>query len=73
MTTRARSTARPGLWTPNSPASLLAGVGRPLSVCDGYDPLIPFTGQLDRLVVEADGGSDYLDLVHQVEAAFRNQ
>ena len=30
----------PGLWTPNSSASLLAGVGRPLPVCDGYDPTV---------------------------------
>jgi len=63
----------PGLWTPNSSASLLAGVGRPLPVCDGYDPLVAFSGQLDRLVVEADGGTAYQDLIHQVETAFRNQ
>jgi AcrR family transcriptional regulator len=46
----------PGLWTPNSSASLLAGVGRPLPVYDGYDPTVAFTGTLDRLVVSADGG-----------------
>lgn len=63
----------PGLWTPNSSASLLAGVGRPLPVCDGYDPLVAFSGVLDRLVVEADGGTAFLELDHQVETAFRNQ
>jgi len=63
----------PGLWSPNSSASLLAGIGRPLPVCDGYDPLVPFGGELDRLVVEADGGSTFLELAHQVETAFRNQ
>ncbi|MFZ4518010.1 MAG: arylsulfatase [Microthrixaceae bacterium] len=63
----------PGLWTPNSSASLLAGIGRPLPVCDGYDPLVPFAGVLDRLVVEADGGAAFLELADQVEIAFRNQ
>ncbi|MEI8404774.1 MAG: arylsulfatase [Actinomycetes bacterium] len=63
----------PGLWTPNSSASLLAGFGRPLPVCDGYDPLVSFSGALGRLVVEADGGSSFTELAHQVETAFRNQ
>ena len=63
----------PGLWTPNSSASLLAGVGRPLPVCDGYDPTVAFSGVLERLVVEADGGASLADLDHQVETAFRNQ
>lgn len=63
----------PGLWTPNSSASLLAGVGRPLPVGDGYDPTVAFTGVLDLLVVEADGGATILDVAHQVETAFRNQ
>ena len=63
----------PGLWTPNSSASLLVGVGRPLPVCDGYDPTVAFSGVLDRLVVEADGGATLADLAHQVETAFRNQ
>jgi len=63
----------PGLWTPNSSASLLAGVGRPLPVCDGYDPRQPFSGDLVRLVVEADGGSSFTELAHQVETAFRSQ
>ncbi|MEX0768178.1 MAG: arylsulfatase [Microthrixaceae bacterium] len=63
----------PGLWTPNSSASLLAGVGRPLPVCDGYDPKIAFDGKLECLVVEADGGSSFLELAHQVDVAFRNQ
>jgi arylsulfatase A-like enzyme len=63
----------PGLWTPSSSASLLAGVGRPLPVCDGYDPTVAFSGALDRLVVEAGGGPAFADLVHQVETAFRNQ
>jgi arylsulfatase len=63
----------PGLWTPNSSASLLAGVGRPLPVCDGYDPRVAFSGVLDRLVVEADGGVAFLELGHQVETAFRAQ
>lgn len=63
----------PGLWTPNSSASLLVGVGRPLPVCDGYDPTVAFSGVLDRLVVEADGGATMADLAHQVETAFRNQ
>ena len=63
----------PGLWTPNSSASLLAGVGRPLPVCDTYDPSVPFSGSLDRLVVEADGGSTFTELAHQVDVAFRNQ
>ncbi len=63
----------PGLWTPNSAASLLAGCGRPLPVCDGYDPRVPFSGTLERLVVEADRGSAYDDLVHQVDTAFRSQ
>ncbi len=66
----------PGLWTPNSSASLLAGVGRPLPVYDGYDPTVAFTGALDRLVVEAVAGGDLaglVDLTHQVDTAFRNQ
>ncbi|MFN7150392.1 MAG: arylsulfatase [Microthrixaceae bacterium] len=70
----------PGLWTPNSSASLLVGVGRPLPVCDGYDPTEAFSGVLDRLVVAADGGAAAAgggaaeaDLAHQVETAFRNQ
>ena len=63
----------PGLWTPNSSASLLAGIGRPLPVCDGYDPLEPFSGILDRVVVEADGGKAFLELERQIEIAFRNQ
>ena len=63
----------PGLWTPNSSASLLAGVGRPLPVCDGYDPTIPFSGSLRRLTVDADGGAGFGELAHQVETAFRNQ
>ncbi|MCX6524762.1 MAG: hypothetical protein NTX58_08360, partial [Actinobacteria bacterium] len=63
----------PGLWTPNSSASLLAGVGRPLPVCDGYDPTVPFSGALERLVVAADGGAALADLTRQVEIAFRNQ
>lgn len=63
----------PGLWTPNSSASLLAGIGRPLPVCDGYDPTVPFSGTLERLVVVADGGAAFADLAHQVETAFRNQ
>ena len=63
----------PGLWTPNSSASLLAGVGRPLPVCDGYDPQEAFTGDLQRLVVASDGGAALLALSHQVETAFRAQ
>lgn len=63
----------PGLWTPNSSASLLAGIGRPLPVTDGYDPLVPFSGVLDRLVVAADGGSPFADLSRQLEIAFRHQ
>ena len=63
----------PGLWTPNSAASLLAGVGRPLPVCDGYDPRVPFGGSLERLVVTSDGGAGFDDLAHQVETAFRSQ
>jgi arylsulfatase A-like enzyme len=63
----------PGLWTPNSSASLLAGVGRPLPVYDGYDPTVAFSGTLNRLVVSADGGSGFTDLAHQVETAFRSQ
>ena len=63
----------PGLWTPNSSASLLAGIGRPLPVCDGYDPLVAFSGDLARLVVEADGGSGFADIAHQVETALRTQ
>jgi len=61
------------LWTPNSSASLLAGVGRPLPVYDGYDPTVAFNGTLDRLVVEAAGGADFANLAHQVDTAFRNQ
>ena len=63
----------PGLWTPNSSASLLVGVGRPLPVGDGYDPTVAFTGTLERLVVAADGGATFADLAHQVETAFRAQ
>jgi arylsulfatase len=63
----------PGLWTPNSAASLLAGCGRPLPVCDGYDPLVEFDGALELLVVESDRGSGFADLAHQVETAFRSQ
>ena len=63
----------PGLWTPNSAASLLAGVGRPLPVHDGYDPTVAFSGTLERLVVEAVAGAGIADLTHQVDTAFRNQ
>jgi len=63
----------PGLWTPNSSASLLAGVGRPLPVYDDYDPTVAFSGTLERLVIEADGGVALADLAHQVDTAFRNQ
>jgi arylsulfatase len=63
----------PGLWTPNSAASLLAGCGRPLPVCDGYDPTVPFSGAFGRLVIVADLGASYDDLAHQVETAFRSQ
>lgn len=63
----------PGLWTPNSSASLLAGVGRPLPVTGGYDPTVPFSGVLERLLVAADGGSTFADLSHQFEIAFRHQ
>jgi arylsulfatase A-like enzyme len=63
----------PGLWTPNSSASLLVGVGRPLPVCDGYDPTAAFDGVLDRLVVEADGGVALADVAHQIDTAMRNQ
>jgi arylsulfatase len=63
----------PGLWTPNSSASLLVGVGRPLPVGDGYDPTVAFSGILDRVVIVADGGAAAVDLSHQVETAFRNQ
>ena len=63
----------PGLWTPNSSASLLVGVGRPLPVGDGYDPTVAFSGILDRVVIDADGGAAAVDLAHQVETAFRNQ
>jgi arylsulfatase A-like enzyme len=63
----------PGLWTPNSSASLLVGVGRPLPVCDGYDPQEAFTGDLQRVVVASDGGAALLALSHQVETAFRAQ
>jgi arylsulfatase len=63
----------PGLWTPNSSASLLVGVGRPLPVCDGYDPSVPFSGALDELVVESSPGAGDVDLVAQVDVAFRSQ
>ena len=63
----------PGLWTPNSSASLLVGVGRPLPVCDGYDPTVAFSGVLDRLVVAADGGAGDPDLVRQIDIALRHQ
>ena len=63
----------PGLWTPSSSASLLAGVGRPLPVYDGYDPTVAFSGVLERLVVEAVGGGAVADLAHQIDTAFRNQ
>jgi arylsulfatase A-like enzyme len=62
----------PGLWTPNSSASLLVGVGRPLPVYERYDPTIAFSGSLDLLVVAA-GRSAFADLDHQIETAFRNQ
>jgi arylsulfatase A-like enzyme len=63
----------PGLWTPNSSASLLAGVGRPLPVCDGYDPMVAFSGRLELLVVEADRGTAFGDLAHQVATGMRSQ
>jgi hypothetical protein len=67
----------PGLWSPNSSATLLAGVGRPLPVCDGYDPRRAFDGQLDRLVIESAAGSLWSGegetLERQVDISFRNQ
>jgi len=62
----------PGLWTPNSSASLLVGVGRPLPVCDGYDPTVAFTGALGSITVEADRGRAHTDLDHQAAVAFRS-
>ena len=62
----------PGLWTPNSSATLLVGVGRPLPVCDGYDPTVAFTGSLHALVVEAGGARVGADLDHQAAVAFRS-
>jgi hypothetical protein len=64
--------AWPGLWTPNSSATLLVGRGRPLPVCDGYDPADGFTGALDRLVVEAGTGPSPVDLDHQAAVALRS-
>jgi arylsulfatase len=63
----------PGLWTPNSSASLLVGVGRPLPVCDGYDPQAAFSGSLRRLVVAADGGASFPTFDRQIESVFRSQ
>ncbi len=62
----------PGLWTPNSSATLLIGVGRPLPVYDGYDPTVPFSGDLELLVVEAAGATSFADLDHQAAVAFRS-
>lgn len=62
----------PGLWTPNSSATLLVGRGRPLPVCDGYDPRDAFTGALDHLVIEAGAGPSLADLDHQAAVAFRS-
>ncbi len=62
----------PGLWTPNSSASLLVGVGRPLPVCDDYDPTVAFSGALELLVVEAGGPTSTTDLDHQAAVAFRS-
>ena len=67
----------PGLWSPNSSATLLAGIGRPLPVCDGYDPRRAFDGQLERLVVESAAGSLWSGegetLERQVDISFRSQ
>lgn len=63
----------PGLWSPNSSATLLVGVGRPLPVCDGYDPVVPFSGDLAELVVAADQPAPEVDIEAQVLSAFRNQ
>lgn len=63
----------PGLWTPNSAASLLAGMGRPLPVYDGYDPTVAFGGAMRSLVVAADGGTVDADIERQIEVAFRAQ
>jgi hypothetical protein len=62
----------PGLWTPNSSATLLVGVGRPLPVCDGYVPTVPFSGALRHLVVDAGGAPSLADLDHQAAVAFRH-
>jgi arylsulfatase A-like enzyme len=62
----------PGLWTPNSSATLLVGVGRPLPVYDGYEPTTPFSGSLEHLVVEAIGALAFADLDHQAAVAFRS-
>jgi hypothetical protein len=64
--------AWPGLWTPNSSATLLVGRGRPLPVCDGYDPADAFTGALEHLVVETGTGPSPVDLDHQASVAFRS-
>lgn len=64
--------AWPGLWTPNSSATLLVGVGRPLPVYDGYDPTHAFGGSLDLVVVEAGATPALTDLDHQAAVAFRS-
>ena len=62
----------PGLWTPNSSATLLVGAGRPLPVYDGYDPTLAFSGVLDLLTVEARGAASLTDLDHQAAVALRS-
>jgi arylsulfatase len=67
----------PGLWSPNSSATLIVGVGRPSPVCDGYDPLRAFDGGLERLEIVSLGAGlwsgDTEAIDHQVETTFRSQ
>ena len=36
-------------------------------------PLVPFSGEIERLVIESDGGAAFVNLAHQFETAFGNQ
>ncbi len=63
----------PALWTPNSAASLRGRGWAPSSGVRRLRPLVPFSGEIERLVIESDGGAAFVNLAHQFETAFGNQ
>ena len=41
--------------------------------CATATTIVPFGGEIERLVIESDGGAAFVNLAHQFETAFGNQ